>query len=160
MTQGSPAAPAPQSARIDRALLDGAIFPATMTMPVRFDDLDVQWHVNNAASVIMLQEARICFTRDMALPPFSDTLRMVVGAMMVEYAHEITYPGDVEIGSGILRVGNSAFTFGQLIRQNGKPCVYSQVTMVMTGPGGSQPIPDAFREIIAGKAMIVPSANA
>ena len=94
-------APAPAPGRIDRARLDAASFPDTISMPVRFDDLDVLWHVNNAAAVIMLQEARVLFSINLALPGLHDIgLRSVVVAMNVEYAAEINHPGPVEISSG------------------------------------------------------------
>jgi acyl-CoA thioester hydrolase len=148
------AAPAPTS-RIDRAMLATAQYPNVITLPVRFDDLDVLWHVNNASAIVMLQEARVLYTRGLALPPIeSFGLRTVVGAMTVEFAGELNYPGVVEIASGILRLGNSSYTFAQVIRQDGKDCVYSLVTMVVSGPDGGVPIPDPLRTALNERGMV------
>lgn len=141
--------------RIDRARLDAATYPDTIAMPVRFDDLDVLWHVNNAAAVIMLQEARVLFGINLALPNLTDLgLRSVVVAMNVEYAAEINHPGPVEVCSGLLRIGGSSFTFAQVIRQNGITCVYATVTLAVIGKGGAVPLPDSWRQIHEARAMI------
>jgi len=143
------------SGRIDRACLDAATFPDTITMPVRFDDLDVLWHVNNAAAVVMLQEARVLFGINLALPALHDIgLRSVVVAMNVEYAAEINHPGPVEISSGLLRLGTTSFTFAQVIRQDGVGCVYATVTLAVTGDSGVAPLPASWRQIHEERAMI------
>ena len=141
--------------RIDRTRLDTAAYPDTIIMPVRFDDLDVLWHVNNAAAVIMLQEARVLFSINLALPNLHDIgLRSVVVAMNVEYAAEINHPGPVEISSGILRLGTTSFTFAQVIRQNGVGCVYATVTLAVTGDSGAVPLPESWRKIHEERALI------
>jgi len=146
---------APVPGRIDRAHLDAACFPDTISMPVRFDDLDVLWHVNNAAAVIMLQEARVLFSINLALPGLHEIgLRSVVVAMNVEYAAEINHPGPVEIASGLLRLGTSSFTFAQVIRQNGVGCVYATVILAVTGDSGVAPLPDDWRRVHEERAML------
>ncbi len=150
--QNSPAA---KSGRIDRARFDSATFPSVMELSIRFDDLDVLWHVNNVAIIALLQESRVHFNRELALPPLGHGQRTVVAAMNVEYASEMTYPGLVEIGSGIASIGRSSYTFAQRIRQNGQGAVYSQITMVVTDANGPSPIPHAFRHAIE-KCRIVP----
>ena len=47
--------------RIDRKRFDAASFPVRFEITTRFDDLDMQGHVNNAAAVVILQEARANF---------------------------------------------------------------------------------------------------
>lgn len=155
MSPDSPAsAPKADPGRIDRAWFDTARFPSVMELAVRFDDLDVLWHVNNVAVISLLQEARVHFNRAMALPPVGAGLRTVVAAMMTEYGGELNYPGDVTISSGVLRVGKTSYTFGQLIKQNGVSAVYSQITMVVTDADGPAAIPETFRSIIEQNCLI------
>lgn len=139
---------AQKTGRINRALFNAAKFPCETQLPIRFDDLDMLKHVNNVAIVALLQEARVHFGREMALPPLGEGLRMVVAAMNVEYAGKITYPGMVDIRSGISGVGRSSFTFAQLILQDGQSAAYSQITMVVTDANGPAPIPEDFRHAI------------
>jgi len=42
--------------RIDRQHFDAIDFPIRVEVPIRFDDLDVPGHVNNAAAAAILQE--------------------------------------------------------------------------------------------------------
>ncbi len=140
--------------RIDRARFDSATFPSVIELPIRFDDLDVLWHVNNVAIIALLQEARVQFNRAISSLALPDGMRTVVGAMTVEYGGELTYPGLVEISSGIVAIGRTSYTFGQMIRQNGKGAVYSQITMVVTNTNGSAAIPDGVRSAIERDCMI------
>lgn len=140
--------------RIDRKRFDSAEFPAQVALPIRFDDLDVLWHVNNVAIIALLQEARVHFNRTMPLPPLADGMRTVVGAMTVEYGGELTYPGGVEVKSGIMDIGRTSYTFGQLIRQNDQSTVYSQITMVVTDKAGPTPIPQPFRSALEQRCLV------
>lgn len=140
--------------RLDRAFFDRATFPNTLNMPVRFDDLDVLWHVNNGSVITFLQEARIAFTRELGSPPAPEGIRSVVGGITVEYAAEINFPGSVEIASGVLRVGRTSYTVAQRIRQNGQSAVYAFVTMVISGPDGATPIYDSLREAIMKRGLV------
>ena len=142
------------STRLDRAWYDAATFPLQLDMPIRFDDLDVLWHVNNVAVIALLQEARVHFNREMALPALGDGLRTVVAAMQVEYGAEMTYPGAVEIHSGIHAIGRSSFHFAQFIRQHGQGTVYSRITMVTTDAQGPVPVPEAFRQAVMARGLI------
>lgn len=148
----SPSAVVP--GRIDRARFDAATFPTVVEMQLRFDDLDVNAHVNNVAVILLLQEARVHFDRTLALPEIGSARRTVVAAMNVEYGGELLYPGTVEISSGIVALGRSSFTFGQLIRQNSVSAVYSQITMVVTDAQGPVPLPADLRSAIERTCLI------
>jgi acyl-CoA thioester hydrolase len=102
----------------------------------------------------MLQEARVIFEHDFAMPKLGDGLRPVMGAMAIEFTAEITYPGTVEVATGVLRVGSTSFTVAQRIRHNGRSAVYAQITMVASGPNGATPIPADYRAALEEKAMI------
>ncbi|WP_052223476.1 acyl-CoA thioesterase [Novosphingobium malaysiense] len=140
--------------RIDRTLLDNAQFPCTYTMPIRFEDLDVQWHVNNTKVLVLLQEARVDFAMVRKLPALGDKIRPVVGGMTIEYAHEIRFPGDVEIATGILHMGRSSTVYAHLVRQNGLPCAYALVTMVATQDGTPCALPAEWRTAHEERAML------
>ena len=141
--------------RIDRARFEVATWPDTISLPVRFDDLDVLWHVNNAAAVIMLQEARVMFGINLALPKIEDFgVRSVVAGQTIEYAAEITFPGAVEIRSGILALGRTSFTFAQQIRKDGVGCVFATVTLVCTGEQGTAALPEGWRNVYEERALL------
>lgn len=133
-------------ARIDRKRLDAATFAVMLDVPTRFDDVDMQGHVNNAAAVVILQEARAHFNVAAGLRDhLGGGLRTMVAALTVEYAGENHHPGVVSVGTGVLAVGRTSFTLAQVARQNGRATLYAQAVMVLADADGPAPIPDALR---------------
>ena len=132
-------------ARIDRAALEQAHFSETFVLPIRFDDLDFQGHVNNAAVPVLLQEARVAFNKIMQLGELLGDLRPMVAGISIEYAAELTHPGHVEICTGVARIGRTSFALHQIARQNGRSAIYSETTLVITDANGPTDLPDAFR---------------
>jgi acyl-CoA thioester hydrolase len=137
-----------QSSRIDRASLDAADFPIRVEVPIRFDDLDLLGHVNNAAAAAILQEGRVGFNQHAALPALAAGLRPVVASLRIEFAAELLYPGVVEVCSGIAAIGRTSYTMAQVGRQNGQTALYGEVTLVVSGANGPVPIADDLRAAI------------
>jgi acyl-CoA thioester hydrolase len=54
----------------------------------------------------------------------------VIARLELDYHAELTWPGQVEIGTRLLRLGRSSFTFAQGIFQNGR-CAASAVTVIV-----------------------------
>lgn len=133
-------------ARLDRTRLDAARLPFTFEAQTRFDDLDIQGHVNNAAVSVLLQEARTRFNATLGVRTLGTGRGLAVIAMTVEFAAELHHPDPVEIACGLLSVGRTSFTLAQIARQKGASAVYAEVTLVVTGPDGAVPIPDGMRE--------------
>ena len=141
-------------ARIDRARLNTARFPVTLVIPTRFDDLDMQGHVNNAAAVVILQEARAQFNIASGLPHLRGELRTMVAGLTVEYAGEMQYPEPVEISTGVIAIGRTSFRLAQVARQGGRACLYAEATMVLGDADGPAPMSDALRAAFE-RVMIV-----
>lgn len=134
-------------ARLDRAMMDAAMFPSIEVIPTRYADLDEQRHVNNAAVVVLLQEGRVRFNQVMELHDGFGGLRLMVAALGVEYAAELHHPEPVEIHSGIVRIGRTSFTIAQCIRQQCRTCVYGESVMVLADTNGPVAIPDHLRAV-------------
>ncbi len=131
--------------RIDRKRLNAATLPVSFDIPIRFDDLDTQGHVNNVAAVLLLQEARANFNILAGLHELRGTLRVMVAALSAEYAGEMHYPGVVTVHTGVLALGRTSYTLGQAARQNGRSTLYAQAVLVMADADGPAPIPEALR---------------
>lgn len=132
-------------ARIDRERLAAAAFPLTTTIQTRFDDIDSQGHVNNAAAAVILQEARVALNQAARLMDVRGAVRPVVAALSIEYAAEMHHPAPIEVASGILKIGRTSVTIGQVARQEGRPSLYAETVLVMLGPDGPAEIPPAVR---------------
>jgi acyl-CoA thioester hydrolase len=145
--------------RIDRSRLEGARFPVIEEVPTRWGDLDMQGHVNNAAAVVILQEGRVKFNRAAKLPAALGDLRAMVVGLSVEYAAEMHHPEPAEVHTGILAIGRSSFTVGQIIRQRGRTTIYAESSMVMANAGGAAPIPDPLRSALEALRIIPAPAS-
>lgn len=141
-------------ARIDRARFDAARFPAMLAVQTRFDDLDVQGHINNAAAVVILQEARAQFNIASGLPNLRGGLRTMIAGLTLEYAGEMHHPEPVEVSTGVLAIGRSSFRLGQVARQGGRGRIYSEAVMVFADADGPASIPPALRSALEGLMMV------
>ena len=85
----------------------------TAKVHVRWDDLDAFGHINNAAYLVFVQEARAdftWFTREKAgkQPLLAD---MVVARAELDYLEPITEGGfEIDIAIWVSKIGNSSFT--------------------------------------------------
>lgn len=132
-------------ARLDRAALEAATYPAVEVIATRYSDLDEQRHVNNSAVVVLLQEGRVRFNAGAGLRGGLDGLRLMVASLTVDYAAELHHPEPVELHSGIARIGRTSFVIAQRIRQRGLTAVYAESVMVVADAAGPAPIPEALR---------------
>lgn len=133
-------------ARIDRRRLDAADGIVLFDVPTRYGDVDMQGHVNNAAAVVILQEARARFNLASGVHELLGGLRMMVAALSVEYAGENHHPGTITVSTGLLAIGRTSFTLGQVARQNGRRTIYSEAVLVLADANGPASIPDALRK--------------
>ena len=132
-------------ARLDRATLDKAIFPAAVTIPTRFADLDLQGHVNNAAVSVILQEARVDFNKAVDMRGHLGGRRPMVAGITIEYAAELTHPGEIEILTAVSKIGRTSFTIQQVARQKGRTAIYAETTLVIADATGAAALPEGLR---------------
>lgn len=98
-------------------------------VPLRWSDLDAQGHVNNAAIVDYLQEARVAFLRG---GPASDMLDsgIVVVSHQVEYRKAIEYSDDgVRVWLGVAGLGAARLTIAYDIFQAGELTVRARTLL-------------------------------
>jgi acyl-CoA thioester hydrolase len=132
--------------RLDRIRLDAATFPFGVSIATRYDDLDEQGHINNAAALVLLQEGRVRFNRSIGMRDLMPGLRMMVASTLIEYAAELQHPHPVEVRCGIGRVGRTSFSIFQLAHQDEQTRIYAESTLVIADGAGPVAIPDALRQ--------------
>lgn len=132
--------------RIDRARLDAAVFPESLEVATRWDDLDMQGHVNNVSALVLLQEGRARFNRASGLPILMAGLRTMVASITVEYAAELHHPDPVTVQTGVLSLGRTSFTLAQRAEQGGRAALYALTVLVLANEAGPAPLPERLRE--------------
>lgn len=106
-------------------------YPVAISLQTRFQDMDVNGHLNNVAFAALFESARVQInrrTRPLGERPANE--RSMVAAVEINYLAEGEYPGDVEVLSGIGRVGTSSWTILQAMFQNGR-CIATCDTVVV-----------------------------
>jgi acyl-CoA thioester hydrolase len=115
----------------DKRLQDRSIYPHWCTDTVRFSDQDAAGHVNNVALCAYLETARLTFIRDMGIMDLGeDGVRGISAGMTVSFLAESHWPGQVELGSGVMRIGKSSITIGAAAFKDGTCIAAAEMTVV------------------------------
>ena len=91
---------------------------------IRFSDQDSLGHINNVALAQYFEVARTAFVYDvirMAGPEAERTVEFVLARVVIDFRAELHYPGRVEVGARLTRLGNKSMTSGYGIFQ-GETC--------------------------------------
>lgn len=107
-----------------------ATFRAWTRISVRYNDLDPLGHVNNAAMAIFLEQAR-CELITPHLKAGGRPFDMVIASTTLAYLEELTYPGEVEVGTVATRIGTKSFALSHGCFQNGRCAGTGSVVMVV-----------------------------
>jgi len=105
-------------------------FPFRTFDKVRYADTDRQGHVNNAAFSTFLETGRVEFLYDPQNPLAADNASFVIADLNLKFLSEINWPGRVDIGTGVIRLGNSSISLFQGLFQEGR-CVATAETVVV-----------------------------
>ena len=79
---------------------------------IRYSDQDAMAHVNNTALATYVEAARTAFIYDLILKGEMQGMEFILARLIIEYRSELHYPGMVEVGARLIRVGNKSLTTG------------------------------------------------
>ncbi len=126
-----------------------ASYPLSITANTRFQDLDVNGHLNNVAFAALFENARVRLNR--AARPWDtrpENERTMVAAVTINYLAEGNFPDDIVITSGIGSIGSSSWTILQAMFQN-DICIATCDTVVVCRTGGeAKPLRAEIREYL------------
>lgn len=105
-------------------------FPFQTFDKVRYADTDRQGHVNNAVFSTFLETGRVEFLYSSENPLATDNASFVIASLSLKFVSEINWPGQVDIGTGVTKVGNSSISLYQGLLQNGR-CVATAETVIV-----------------------------
>ena len=127
-------------------------FPLLTYDKVRYSDTDRQGHVNNAAFTTFLETGRVEVLYNPDYPILSEGASFVIASLKLDFLKEIRWPGRVDTGTGILKIGNSSIRFFQKLYQDGV-CVARAETVVVHVDdisGRGAPLTDSARVTLSG----------
>lgn len=121
--------------------LNLAAYPVILECGTRFQDMDVNGHLNNVAFASLFENARVQLHRK-ARPwgDRPDNERTMVASVEINYLREGNFPAPVTIGSGIGRIGNSSWLVVQAMFQNGQCIATCDSVIVCRTDNAAKPL--------------------
>jgi acyl-CoA thioester hydrolase len=105
-------------------------FPFQTFDKIRYVDTDRQGHVNNAAFSTFLETGRVEFLYSPQKSVAADNASFVIVNLRLKFVAEVNWPGKIDIGTGVTRVGNSSVNLHQGLFQDGR-CVATAETVIV-----------------------------
>ncbi len=130
-----------QNAEPLRALAERTRYKIWSKDILRLSDLDHQRHVNNAVHPGLFTNGRYALIHGRLMPLVEHGTAFALVKISIEYLNEMHYPGEVDVGTLVRRIGNSSVTYGQAIFYNGKCAAVAESVMVMLDGKTRRPKP-------------------
>lgn len=140
---------------------DPAVYPHSFLMQTRYRDEDGLHHINNIAIAAYYDETRARFSRAVfTAANLMDRVRIVTADSRVTYLGEVFHPDEVEVRSGILRIGSASYEIGQAMFQKGRCVGVCTTTFVQASAEGSSPLAPSLRSALEAMMIKAPAEAA
>jgi acyl-CoA thioester hydrolase len=120
---------------------------------IRYNDLDPQGHVNNAAYLVYLEEARVGYIKHLGLwkGSFLD-IGIIVADLHITYKQPVLYSQTLKIGAQVIRLGTKSMKMEHTF-EDSSGTIYATAAVVLVAydyrAGHSVPVPDEWRRAIS-----------
>lgn len=122
------------SQKDDSARREIGHYPLRFELRILYSDMDAFRHLNNGATGRYFEEGRADFNMrifgvdSMINPPGG--LQLLFANVVQDFVAQAHYPGSVEIGTGVARIGTSSYLLRQGAFQNGACFALAEAVMV------------------------------
>ena len=110
-------------------------YPVRTHDKLRYADTDRQGHVNNAVFATMLETGRVEVLYAADGPLHEEGCSFVIASLHLDFHGEITWPGQVEIGTRVASTGRSSVTLDQALFQDGRCAATGRTVIVQVNDG-------------------------
>jgi acyl-CoA thioester hydrolase len=127
-------------------------FPARDYDKLRYSDVDMQGHVNNAVFTTLLETGRVSLLAHPGINAWKDLqFTYVIARLEVDYRAELLWPGVVNIGTAVKSIGRTSMVLTQGLFKDDLCVVTAQSVMVQLGKASHRPEPfrDEVRAILS-----------
>jgi acyl-CoA thioester hydrolase len=116
-------------------------FPYRLSDNVRFGDLDPNQHVNNAVYATYFETGRVTLMKSPEYGLTPSGLAWIMVRLDIHFRAELHWPGQIELGLGVVKLGRTSVTFEQVVFSEGR-CVASATSVgVMIDEASRRPAP-------------------
>lgn len=137
------------------ALADRASFAFWTPVTIRYSDQDAMGHVNNCAYAAYTEAGRTMFLGGLLDPEAHPGIDFILASVKIDYLKEMHYPGTVEVGTRILKLGNKSMTIGTgMFRDGAAVATAVSVNIFLdTETRQTAPIPEDIRAVLEADSM-------
>lgn len=105
-------------------------YPFRTVEKLRYADTDRQGHVNNAVFATMLETGRTELLYSPSDPLHLEGCSFVIASLHLDFLGEITWPGSIDIGTRVAKIGRTSLTLEQALFQE-SVCVAVAKTVIV-----------------------------
>ena len=122
---------------------------------IRFADLDSLGHVNNVAFSTYYESGRVRYFSDLGSPVDLREFVWMAVKISVEFKAQMNWPGFVDVGSSIVKMGRTSMVIGAGLFVDGTCTSTSECIMVYVNSETSKAveIPDSIRQGFVNKVI-------
>ena len=113
--------------------------------------------MNNAVFTTLLETGRVGLIYDPTNPIMAEGGSFVIARLVLDYKKEIRWPGEVQIGTRVAKVGTSSLTIEQALFQEGACVATSESIIVHFDPEAHTSKPLSPAALAWMRARIVPA---
>ncbi|MEQ9299800.1 MAG: thioesterase family protein [Cyclobacteriaceae bacterium] len=125
-------------------------FPLKAFDKIRYGDTDRQGHINNATFLTYLETGRVELIYHPDFRALDENNSFVIASVKLDFIKEIKWPGSIDIGTGIINIGNSSIRLHQQLFQHDQCMASSETVIVQVNDqkGVSRPLSDRAKEAL------------
>ena len=124
-----------------------------LPIQIRFNDVDMMGHVNNAVIMEYFDLGKAAFFTAAGLPPEEGDFTVMIVHLEVDFVGQIHAHDTIEVQTGVVRFGTKSITIEQKVVNQKTGQTYAVCQTVMSGylrsEGRSAVIPDDVKARIA-----------
>ena len=122
---------------------------------IRYSDQDELGHINNCSYVAYVESGRVAFLGGLLDPAEHSGIDLILAHISVDYLKEGHYPGIINVGSRILKLGNKSMTTGYGLFINGECKATAECVNIYFRPATREtlPIPSDIRTKLEADPM-------
>jgi acyl-CoA thioester hydrolase len=123
------------------AATERASYRVWTTDKLRYSDMDPQGHVNNAVFATYFESGRVSFLYDQELALREPGCEFVIAHLAVDFRAELRYPGTIDIGTRVLKIGRRSFRVGQGVFKEAQCFATAESALVQMHSASRRPHP-------------------
>lgn len=98
---------------------------------MRYCDQDPIGHINNAAMAAYIEQGRVALVYPMLQAANATHIELVIARLIIDYRAELTFPGMIEIGSRVARIGGKSFVLHHGVFKGGEETCAATAQCIM-----------------------------